>query len=146
MREYTEKYYVLAASAYDERAKDDGACAAKIVAWRRELAERWETARFGPARLQTNDGYHDFVLSVHPGDLSPESVQVELYAGALPGGAPERHVMTRQTPPQQASANGFVYTARVPATRPAIDYTPRLVPRHDEAIVPLEASQILWQR
>ncbi|HEX6647998.1 MAG TPA: alpha-glucan family phosphorylase, partial [Pyrinomonadaceae bacterium] len=146
VREYTEKYYVPAASTYGERAKEDGASAMRIVSWRQEVAERWNTARFGAARLLTNDGHHQFVLSVSLGDLSPESVQVELYAGALPGGSPERHVMTREMVPQQASTNGFVYTARIPATRPAGDYTPRLIPHNDEAIVPLEAFQILWQR
>jgi len=34
----------------------------------------------------------------------------------------------------------------VPASRSAGDYTPRLVPDHREAKVPLEAGQILWQR
>ena len=37
-------------------------------------------------------------------------------------------------------------SARVAATRPAVDFTPRLIPHNDEAIVPLEAFQILWQR
>jgi starch phosphorylase len=42
------------------------------------------------------------------------------------------------------SVNGFMYTARVPATRPEADYTPRLIGYHDGAIVPLEADYILW--
>jgi starch phosphorylase len=104
------------------------------------------TARFGPATVQTDDGHHDFQLPIHLGDLSPEFVQVELYANALPGGSPERHVMARETGPEQASTNQCLYSARVPATRPAVDYTPRLIPHNDEAIVPLEAFQILWQR
>jgi starch phosphorylase len=40
--------------------------------------------------------------------------------------------------------NGFMYTASIPATRPAADYTPRLVPEHSGAFVPLETSFILW--
>jgi len=146
VREYTEKYYVPAASAYRERAKEDGASAARLLRWRQVVAEHWGTARFGPATVQTDDGHHDFQLPVHLGDLSPEFVQVELYANALPGGSPERHVMTRDTGPEQASTNECLYSARVPATRPAVDYTPRLIPHNGEAIVPLEASQILWQR
>jgi len=54
--------------------------------------------------------------------------------------------MTRDTGAEQASTNECLYSARVPATRPAVDYTPRLIPHNGEAIVPLEASQILWQR
>jgi len=146
VREYTEKYYVPAASAYRERAKQDGASAARILHWRQALAEHWGTARFGPATVQTNDRHHDFQLRIHLGDLSPEFVQVELYANALPGGSPERHVMRRDTGPEEASTNECLYSARLPATRPAVDYTPRLIPHNDEAIVPLEAFQILWQR
>jgi starch phosphorylase len=43
-------------------------------------------------------------------------------------------------------ASGYVYSARVPAERPAADYTPRIIPHHPEAAVPLEAPQILWER
>jgi starch phosphorylase len=42
--------------------------------------------------------------------------------------------------------HAYEYAATVPASRPAADYTARLVPRHPEAIVPLEAPEILWQR
>jgi len=146
VREYTEKYYLPAASAYRERAKQDGAPAAQLVRWQQSVAEHWSTARFGPATVQTNEGHHDFQLRIRLGDLSPEFVQVELYANALPGGSPERHVMRRDTGPEQASANECLYSVRLPATRPAVDYTPRLIPHNDEAIVPLEAFQILWQR
>jgi starch phosphorylase len=146
VREYTEKYYLPAASAYRERAKEDGASAARILRWGQAVAEHWRTAAFGPATVQTNDRHHHFQLQLHLGDLSPEFVQVELYANALPGGSPERHVMTREAGPKQASIDGYVYSARVRAARPAVDYTPRLIPHNDGAIVPLEACQILWQR
>jgi len=44
------------------------------------------------------------------------------------------------------SAHGYTYWTRVPANRDAGDYTARLVPSRAGAAVPLEASQILWQR
>jgi starch phosphorylase len=40
----------------------------------------------------------------------------------------------------------FEYGVRLPAVRPATDYTLRLVPYHQAAAVPLEARSILWQR
>jgi len=145
VREYTEKYYLPAASAYRDRATEDGASAVRIVGWRQKVAEGWDKAQFGPAHVQTNDGYHHFSLSIDLGDLSPEFVEVELYANGLPGGA-ERHIMTREIAPQPGSTNTLVYTARVSATRPATDYTARLIPHNHGAMVPLEAFQILWQR
>src|ERR1017187_5944711 len=42
--------------------------------------------------------------------------------------------------------DAFNYSAQVSATRPASDYTARIVPHHPNALVPLEASQIVWQR
>jgi starch phosphorylase len=46
------------------------------------------------------------------------------------------------------STNAFLYNARIPAAiptaRPAADYTPRLVPYHEGASIPLEAPFILW--
>ena len=146
VREYTEKYYLPAASRYHERAKDDGASAAHIVGWRREIEKRWASVTFGPASVQTDDAHCDFHVSVNLGDLPPESVQVELFADALPGSLAERHVMSRETGPEQSSSDEYSYSVRVPTTRPATDYTPRLIPNNDEMMVPLEAFQILWQR
>jgi len=53
--------------------------------------------------------------------------------------------MTRETSPEPGNMHGCLYSVRVPARRPAGDYTPRLIPRNDEATVPLEAAQILWK-
>ena len=41
---------------------------------------------------------------------------------------------------------GYLYSAKVTATRPASDYTPRLIPHHPGRATPLEANLILWQR
>jgi len=42
--------------------------------------------------------------------------------------------------------NGYIFKAHVPATRPAMDYTARIIPQQDDVVVPLEANRILWQR
>jgi glycogen phosphorylase len=144
VREYTEKYYLQAACAYIKRAKERGAPAARLLGWRRAIAHNWAGVRFGPLRAEANDGHHLFQLRVHPGDLPPDSVRVELYADALPGGSFERHVMTRDGGTDEDG--GHLYSARVQAARPTADYTPRLVPHDPEALVPLEAAHILWQR
>ena len=81
---------------------------------------------------------------VYLGALDPDAIQVELYANALNGAAPLRQAMTSGE--RLPDANGYVYSARVPAERPAADYTPRIIPHHPEAAVPLEAAQMLWQR
>ena len=140
VRQYVEEHYLPAAAAYRERSATCADFATGLLGWQRTLATHWPHVHFGGATSETADGAHNFEVQVYLDELDPEAVRVELYAD------PDvRQVMTRG---QQlvGSANGYMYTARVPADRPASDYTPRLVPYRAGAKVPLEATQILWQR
>ena len=145
VREYTEKYYLRAASLYHDRSQQDGAPAARLINWQRPLAEQWADMRMDEMRVETNDGQHAFQLQVHLGELSPDVVKVEVYADALPGGPAERHVMNVEDK-EASSAGSYRYSARIPATRSASDYTARVIAHNPEAIIPLEAPHILWQR
>jgi starch phosphorylase len=49
----------------------------------------------------------------------------------------------RQT---DGGTNASLYRARAAATRPATDYTVRLIPCCEGVAVPLEANYISWQR
>jgi starch phosphorylase len=42
--------------------------------------------------------------------------------------------------------HGYVYKADCPSTRPAHHFTPRLVPFHPDALIPLEEPLIVWKR
>lgn len=84
-------------------------------------------------------------LEVHLGGLDPDAVGVELDADATDGGDRVRQSMARG-PRLEGSGGGYTCHAAVPGSRPAGDHTPRLVPRHPAAAIPLEAGEILWQR
>ena len=84
-------------------------------------------------------------VQVHLGGLDPEAVRVELYANAVSGGPPERHPMERARKLDEAG-DGYEYSVTIPAVRALGDYTPRLLPHHPLASVPLEAHEIRWQR
>jgi starch phosphorylase len=84
-----------------------------------------------------------FEVQVYLQNLDPSAVRVELYADGVDG--PARREMLRVRPVEGADG-GYVYGASAPATRPAADYTPRVIPDHAGVAVPLEAPQILWQR
>ena len=145
VREYTEQYYLPAAAAYRKRAADKGALGAQVLAWRRQLAADWPEARFGAVHIETREDQHRFTVQVHLGGLNPEAVRVELFADPVDGGEPGRQAMARGRK-LDGPATGYEYAASVPASRSAADYTPRLVPHHPDAAVPLEATEILWQR
>jgi starch phosphorylase len=142
--EYTEQYYLPAASTYLKRAADQGANGADMVAWQHTLEQKWDTLRFGEIKLESGDGQHAFEAQLYLDDLDPAAVRVELYADGVDGGAAERVEMQRVRQ-LVGAVNGYAYRASVPASRPPTDYTARLIPHCAGVSVPLEAPQILWQ-
>ena len=145
VREYTELHYLPAAAAYLERAADSGKLGMELVDWRHALNQKWAALRFGEMKLETDGTQHGFEAQVYLDDLDPEAVRVELYANGVDGSLPVRVEMQRVRQLVGAT-NGYAYRADVPSTRPATDYTARLIPRHEGAAVPLEDAHILWQR
>ncbi|MGE0679465.1 MAG: alpha-glucan family phosphorylase [Candidatus Binatia bacterium] len=145
VREYTERYYLPAAAAYRKRAADQGALGAQILHWRCAVSQQWASAHFGDLKVTSSNHHHEFHVQVYLGELPTEAVRVELYADAQVGGSSVRQEMARRQG-LIGAINGYVYQTVVPADRPAEDYTPRLIPYHPDAAVPLEAPQILWFR
>jgi starch phosphorylase len=145
IREYTENHYLPAASGYRVRAAGDSARGVGLLHWQQEIDRHWSTVRFGAVGIETHDGQHFFQVEVLPGNLNPDQLQVELYTDSVQGGEPALEVMTAPEP-RADSPGAFVYSAQVSAIRPASEYTARIIPRHPNASVPLEARQILWQR
>jgi len=143
VREYAEKHYLPAANAYCERAANGGQRGADLLHWQRELAEHWPKLRFGSVTVDSHSDPYVFQVQVYLDEIDPDAVRVEIYAEGRNGAEPIREVMHRREQ-LVGSANGFLYFASVPATRPATDYTPRVVPYKEGASVPLEAPFILW--
>jgi len=145
VREYTEQHYLPAAAAYRERAVDKGALGRQGVDWQHTLEQKWARLHFGQVKTETDGRLYLFDVQVYLNGLAPDEVQVELYADEVNGGGPVHLEMTRVRQPE-GGAGSSVYHATVPATRPATDYTVRIIPRRSGMAVPLEAAQILWQR
>jgi starch phosphorylase len=145
IRQYTNDHYLPAAAGYQRRAAGDGKLGADLVQWQHSLADQWSTMRFGTFTSETGDGQHRFKVEIVPGGLHADQFRVELYAAQTTTGG-----RTPEVIPACDSSVGpsgtLLYSVCCPATRPADDYTARVVPSHAGALVPLEASQILWQR
>jgi starch phosphorylase len=145
IREYTESHYLPAASRYRDRAADDGAVGSSLLQWKQSLERYWSTVRFVSIQINTHDGQHFFQADIAPGSLTPDHLRVELYADSAQGLCASFEQMITSGPSPDAPGT-FTYLAQVSATRPASDYTARIVPYHPNALVPLEAEQIVWQR
>jgi glycogen phosphorylase len=143
VREYTDTYYVSGAERYRARAANGCALARELITWRNEVEQKLTHVRFGALRADRDGHALCFNLELYLGELDPEALRVELFAEASAGGEPERKVMMRS---RKLEGDGHAYAARVETTRPAGDYTARVVPYHAAVSVPLEASAIRWQR
>jgi starch phosphorylase len=143
VREYTKQRYLPAAAAYRLRMADECAIAKHMVDWQRGLEGKWPTLHFGELKVETRDGHHVFEVELFLNDIDPEAVRVELYAEGAMGGAGQE--MERDRAPT-GNALGEIYRASVVATRPATDYTARVIPHFAGVAVPLEVNTILWQR
>jgi len=143
VRQYTDEHYLSAATAFRQRAENRGSLGADLVAWEADLAKHWSSLRFGSATVQQQGVQYLFQVQVFFDDMNPDAVRVELYAEGEKDASPITQTMNRGELLVGAT-NGFTYTAVVPTNRPAADYTPRLIPQHVGALVPLEAPFILW--
>jgi len=143
VRQYTDERYLSAAAAFRRRHDNRGSLGSDLIAWQADLAKHWSSVRFGSASVQQQGQQYFFQVQVYLDDLNSEAVKVELYAD----GGQDTEAITQtmdRGEPLVGSANGFTYTAVLPANRPAADFTPRLVAQHEGALVPLEAPFILW--
>jgi starch phosphorylase len=145
VREYTEQHYLPAAAAFRERAADKGAVGKQVVDCQHALEQKWGRVRFGAMKVETKNAQHVFEVQLFLDDLEPESVKVEMFAAGTGDDHAECHEMKRINQ-QSGTAAGHVYGAKVPATRPAADYTARLIPHQEGVAIPLEIANILWQR
>ncbi|MGE5059996.1 MAG: DUF3417 domain-containing protein, partial [Betaproteobacteria bacterium] len=145
VREYTEQHYLPAAAAYHNRAADKAAVGRHSVDWRHALERKWAMLHFGEATVETVGEQHVFDVQLYLGDVDPDRVRVELYADGVNDSGPVRQEMMRVRQ-LVGAANGHAYSARVAATRPAADFTARVIPCFAGVAVPLETSRILWQR
>jgi starch phosphorylase len=145
VREYTEQHYLPAAATYNVRSADKGAIGKQVVDWQHTVDRKWNGLRFENVRVQSDAHYHQIEVELLLNDLDPSAVRVELYADGLKGGDPIRQEMKRARSASD-TAGRCVFQATVLTTRPASDYTARVIPQRSGVAVPLECARILWQR
>ncbi len=145
VREYVENLYLPALSAYRERSADGARLSVRLCRQRGLLETRWQQLSFGSLEFEEQDGHYAFKLPVFYDEIDPEAIQVQLYAEPRNGSNAEIHPMLRGQQPSMP-ARGCSYSARIPAQRPAGDYTPRVIPALEGTVVPIETNRILWYR
>jgi len=144
VRQYTEEYYLPLADNFAKRQADQGKDGKQIVEWRGKLDKKWPSLKICDFRYATNESHYFFDLQACLDDLDPHAVRIELFAEGNNSSAPEIYEMemTKQLP---GMPGAYLYSAKIPAKRPANHFSPRIIPKYSDVAVPLEANHILWQ-
>lgn len=145
VREYTEMYYLPAATRYCHRVADKGAAGDSIVKLRQAIGDEWDKITFGEVTTESIANGFLFHVPVALSPLTPDQVTVELYAAGMIGGEPSICIKMETDSPND-DGNNYVYTVMVTTQRLARDFKARILPAYEGIAVPLEDNRIRWQR
>jgi hypothetical protein len=111
--------------------------------WQRSVREKFPQIRFEQPVIEARGGSYRYEVRCHLGDLDPEGVAIELYADGRGGASSERHPMHLRASGDDGSR---LFGILLKTDRPIGDYTVRAIAHHRDAMIPLEANEIAWQR
>lgn len=143
VREYVEKLYLPAATAFRHRIAQGGQVAKELRRWDERLRQHWHEVHCGNLVVSEKKGGWELEVQIYLGEVSPDSVQVQVYADPLEMDTPVCEIMQRHASIPGA-VNGYLYICNVNTTRPYTDFTPRIVASHPDGITPTENNLILW--
>lgn len=145
VREYTERYYLPAATHYVERAADQAKKTHEILNWKNLIAQNWSKIRFVDVKIEKKNNLYEFQVQVYLNGLDVTSIKVELYDEDADIGTGAVHEM-KLVKELANEPHSFLYTVTVPATKPESAYTARIIPYFAGVAVPLETDEVLWQK
>lgn len=149
VREYTERFY-LPAATHQAELSADGMQRAKVLAdWKARVMENWAQVRVtsvefsAPPDLKVRQPVQ-VQVKVQLGRLHPDDVIVELYAGLVdPSGEIRQPVITPLVPLQRE--DGLIFTAeQSPQRSGQHGYTIRIRPYHPDLSMPFLPGLIIW--
>ncbi|MDN3690523.1 alpha-glucan family phosphorylase [Cyclobacterium jeungdonense] len=143
VREYTENYYLPAATRYLERSGNQGELGKKMYEDHMHLKANWDAISFGDIQNETIGDFHVFQVAIRLGEINPEWVIVEIFSEGTNGGMPEKVPMERLMDPNNPGVQ--VYRGKVTSAKPMEHFTIRVRPNLKSTSVPLEVSQIFWE-
>jgi len=138
-REYVEQYYLAGAAELRRRMANGGEPAREMQCWELRLRRHWSDLHIGVKTVSRDGPTWSFSVAVDLGGIAAQDVAVQLYAEPRAGVPPFVGELS------SAPSSAGTYTGSAPASRPAEEYTVRIIPRCTGAAVPAELPLILWQ-
>jgi starch phosphorylase len=151
VREYTDRFYIPAATRRRELAGDSLGRARSLAAWKVRVKENWPQVRAevldGVALTELPVGSEVRARArVRLGSLTPEEVTVELYLGQVDADNDLVNAQAAAMSPVQLDDTGsWVYEAKAVCSRSGLHgYTVRVLPRHADLTTPFLPGLIAW--
>ena len=134
LREYLDEIYLPASQSLNDRLANGAEWAKTMVEWEKRVRESWQSVSIRYPDITQDGDEWIYAVPVLFGEMNPDDIAVELYADPY------------NEQDGLASAAGYIYTGRVPASRPTDHYTVRVLPYHPDVRIPLELPLIAWQK
>ncbi len=152
VREYTERFYLVAHATFRQLAEDQAARARALANWMARVREQWPQVRIeavesGPPSGLSVGQRVSIRVRIHLGSLTPEDVNVEVYIGRLnAAGEIVEGVPTRMEPVGREDGGDYVFqTAPAPCCASGLHgYTVRVLPSHPDLTVSFIPGLITW--
>jgi starch phosphorylase len=150
--EYTDRFYVPAAARYARLTENSASRAKNLVVWRSGVWPQWKDVKVVKVETVQSDGI--FVGAsvkvkaiVKLGTLLPENVHVEMFQGNLDS---DRRIQSGHSLPMQhvdSMGEGLhAYEGEIPCQQSGLrGFSVRVVPFHEDAILPYELPLISWE-
>ena len=152
VQEYTERFYLPAATRYDRLATAAMTEARRLATWKAQVLGGWgavavESVAIGPGQEYQVGSETHAQARVRLGVLTPEDVTVEFCVGHV--NAHGEFVEVEATPlqPQESGGNGvYLYNGSTVRCRTSglYGYTVRVLPRHAGLTTPFVPGCIVW--
>jgi starch phosphorylase len=152
VREYTERFYLPAASRCELLTDDGMARARALSAWKARIREAWaqvrvETVNAGSAQeIQVGDVI-GAQARVHLGGLTPDDVKVEVYLGRVDAEGEIVEAEATQLQPVGPVAKGsYLFESDAAPCRKSgmHGYTVRVLPHHPDLVTPFLPGLVVW--
>jgi starch phosphorylase len=152
VHEYTERFYLPAATRYEQLTADDLARAQALTTWKTRVRENWARVRIQTVEPESSTEVRvgDAVrvrAGVYLGDLTPEDVAVELYLGRVgaDGEIVEAETTLMEPVDSDKQDNHIFEASAAPCRKSGLHgYTVRILPHHPDLNTLFLPGLIAW--
>jgi starch phosphorylase len=151
VREYTERFYLPAATHYDQLMADGAARAKALAAWRSRVIANWSEIRIMGVEADSTKDLHvgqpvKIGARVQLGQLTPEDISVEWYAGLVSARGEISEPQVKEmlhAGPDGAGCHRFEASASLERSG-LHGCTVRVRPRHADLTTEFVPGMIVW--